>query len=266
MLGKDVTKEISEIADSLRENIVSAITGRYGIAVSGSIGKGTNDGHSDYDFRLYYDERSDSFGENWKKVQETIAWWAERGRIIDGVWSRSIGEIDAGLKLWLEGTIVPQELDWAIWGYYLPTDIQNQKIIEDPFDVLVGWKALLSEYSPALKQAVLDKFLPFLLYWRDDYHYAHKVGQGDTVFAFSLAAKIIHAAVQLVFAVNERYYVGDGKNLEFVAEMERVPDGFASNVSRILYGPSEPDDLPGHHEKILALITSVEQFLDANRG
>ena len=122
MQGRDVTTEIGEIADSLREHIVSSITGRYGIAVSGSIGKGTNDDHADYDFRLYYDERSGAFGENWERVQKTIAWWAERGRIIDGGWSRSIRAIGAGLDAWLGGDITPRPLDWAIWGYYLPTD------------------------------------------------------------------------------------------------------------------------------------------------
>ena len=262
MQGKDVSNEIGEIAESLRETLVSAVEGRYGIAVSGSIGKGSNDADSDYDFRLYYDKRADDFADKWKTVQSKIAWWADRGRVIDGVWCRSIEEIDTTLDGWLSGDITTRELDWAIWGYYLPTDIHNQRIIEDPHGVLAGWKTRLSVYSEALKQAVIDRFMRFLRYWKSDYHYQHKVDTGDTVFAYSLAAKIIHAAVQIVFAANERYYVGDGKNLEFVAEMRRVPEGFAGAIESILYRPSEAADLPEQRRLIIELIDMVESLLD----
>jgi len=261
--GRDVTVEVNEILETLRDTLVSAVKGRYGIAVSGSIGKGSNDASSDYDFRLYYDERADDFASKWKTVQEIIADWAKRGRIIDGVWCRSIEEIDTTLGHWLGGDITTRELEWAIWGYYLPTDIQNQMILDDPDGVLEGWKSLLSTYPPALKQAIVDKHLPFLRYWKTDYHYEHKVDTGDTVFAYSLAAKIVHAAVQLVFALNERYYVGDGKNLEFIAEMTRVPEGFAEMVEAVFYEPRGRAGLPVQRKRIVELIEAVEALVES---
>ena len=166
MIGRNVSRDIEEMTASLRETLISAVNGRHGTAVSGSIGKGTDDGKSDYNFRLYYDARSATFVDDWKRVQETIAWWADRGKIIDGVWCRSIEEIDSTLSVWLEGEIATQELDWAIRGYNLPTDIHNQRIIEDPCGVLAAWKSRLDTYPPQLKQAILAKVLPFLRYWR----------------------------------------------------------------------------------------------------
>lgn len=264
MKGYNVTEAVREIADSLRSTLQSMVVGRYGIAVSGSIGKGTNDHKSDFDFRLYFDEYAGEprTKDGWEQVRKIIDMWRERGRVIDGVWAREIAEIDSKLSAWCSGDMSAPDLTWTIWGYYLPTDIANQHIIDDPSGVLAGWKAKLSTYPVALKKAVIDKYLPFIRYWRDDYHYEFKMDRKDSVFAFGLAMKITHAIVQLIFALNEHHFVGDGKNMDFIAGMEIAPVGFSEKVDDILLCTSAPGDLPMQRLKLIALITEVDRLVE----
>jgi hypothetical protein len=53
---------------------------------------------------------------------------------------------------------------------YVLTDINNQLVIEDPYQIIANWKARLSVYPSTLKKAILDKNLASLRYWRSDYH------------------------------------------------------------------------------------------------
>ena len=77
-----------------------------------------------------------------------------------------MGEIDAALDGWLSGEIKPVNLVWTIWGYHILTDVNNQFAIEDPYHIIGAWKERLSVYPPALKQAILDKYVASLRYWR----------------------------------------------------------------------------------------------------
>ena len=124
----DALAAVHEIADTLRPTLLSMVEGRYGIAVSGSIGKKTNDSRSDFDFRLYFDSMVDeqTRKEGFNEVRRIIETWRDKGREIDGVWPRGIADIDRQLAAWYDGSIDPTPLPWAIWGYYLPTDIHNQ--------------------------------------------------------------------------------------------------------------------------------------------
>lgn len=80
-------------------------TDRYAITIGGSRGKGVADMRSDYDFRIYYETRvHDSL---WNAIMEDLERcmrkWREQGIEIDGIWPRSIDEIDRELDLWLSG-------------------------------------------------------------------------------------------------------------------------------------------------------------------
>ncbi len=109
---------------------------RYAISVGGSLGKGTWDSRSDVDFRLFTDRelpRSKQAPELWADCSAAIERWRGRGIEIDGVWPRTVGEIDAALDGWLGGEVKPVNLVWTIWGYHILTDVNNQFVIEDPY-------------------------------------------------------------------------------------------------------------------------------------
>ena len=229
---------------------------RYAISVGGSLGKGTWDSRSDVDFRLFTERelpRSKQAPELWADCIAAIERWRGRGIEIDGVWPRTVGEIDAALDGWLGGEVKPVNLVWTIWGYHILTDVNNQFVIEDPYGIIAAWKARLSVYPPALKQAILGKYTASLRYWRTDYHYANKVERGDVVFLAGMTSKLVHEIIQILFALNETYYAGDGANLAFVEKFTIVPADFSARVRDILY-PGSADAFAGQYAALASLI------------
>ena len=107
-----------------------------------------------------------------------------------------------------------------------------------------------------LRQAILDKNLASLRYWRADYHYAHKVERGDIVFLAGITSKLVHEIIQTPFALNETYYVGDGANLAFVENLRIVPADFTTRVRDILC-PRASEASAGQYAALTALIDEV---------
>jgi hypothetical protein len=236
--------------------------GRYAISIGGSQGKGTWDERSDVDFRLFYDQVFKP--EVYQEFAEHEADWRREGVLIDGTWVRKIGDIDAALERWLAGNIVAPDIVWTIWGYRVLPDIYHQAVIEDPYDVIGAWKRRLSAYPAALKQSVLKKHLESVRYWRQDYHYRHKVGRGDIVFLAGLSARLVHDLIEILFALNETYFVGDGQNLQFVEGFALKPEGFADKVRAILYPGTAPESLQAQYDHLGALIDEVVALAERN--
>jgi hypothetical protein len=238
--------------------------GRYAMAISGSIGKGASDEHSDLDFRLYCDETlsPECWQKEWGAFVKKMEDWKKRGITIDGCWVRKVSDMDAELSKWLAGTGRPEDLVWAIWGYYLPTDLYNQKSIEDPSGILAGWKDRLRTYPAALKRAVFDKHLGSLRYWRGDYHYASKVRRGDEVFLACLTARLAHDVMQVVYALNETYFPGDGNNFKFVPAFRLLPRDFTQRVKSVLYPGISDDMFRRQRDALFDLIVEVESLVE----
>jgi hypothetical protein len=235
-------------------------TGCYAISVGGSQGKGTSDGFSDIDLRLFHEKRlpwADEKPEMWVDYFEAIERWGKRGVIIDGVWCRPIAAIDAALNCWLEGELCPDDLVWTVWGYHLLPDIYHQGVIEDPFGVIAAWKERLRLYPLKLKNAVLDKHLASLRYWRKDYHYQNKVKRADLVFLAGLSARLVHDMLQVLFALNETYFVGDGQNLDFAAKFMILPERFIERVGCALYPTPAENRLETQYDTLAGLIEDI---------
>ncbi len=230
--------------------------GKYAISIGGSQGKGRSDSRSDVDYRLFCEH--DITQQQYAPIAEAVERWGRRGVTVDGVWVRVIGRIDAALERWLNGELVPEDMVWTVWGYYLLPDIYHQAVVEDPYGLIRDWKRRLAVYPPALKRAVLNKHLSSLRYWRNDYHYRSKVERGDVVFLAGLSARLVHDMAQVLFALNETYFVGDGQNLDFVAKFRIVPPAFAEKVREALYPSSTAGDLfRGQYNTLIELIDEV---------
>ena len=252
-----------EIGEAIREFtalLQSWDCGTRAISLGGSFGKGTFDDRSDLDFRLFHAHDvpwPDRDPERWKPVWVLLKKWGQRGVKIDGVWPRSIAEVDAALRRAISGEIKTDAKEWSIWGYHLLTDVYNQYVIDDSQGVLAAWKRLLTPYPPALKQAVIKKHLGSLRYWRRDYHYANKVERKDVVFLASLSARLIHDLMQVLFALNEVYFPGDGTNFSFAEKFAIKPADLPVRVTAALY-PSGANIFDVQCQILLALIDEVE--------
>lgn len=254
------------VADCLPD-IRALASGRYAISVGGSIGKGTSDPYSDIDFRLFCDARADEphFRQRRARLQKRINEWAGRGTIIDGCWVRTIDETERELREWTRGEGEPSPRVWTIWGYYLPTDLYNQYVLEDPFGVIAEWKTRLTPYPVAMKRATIDRHRQSLEYWMRDYHYANKVERADAVFLSAVTAKMMRDILQLLFAVNEIYFPGDGKNLELIEGAPIVPSDLAERVRGILYPASGFNGLARQRDDLGRLGHEVLELIDVKR-
>jgi hypothetical protein len=243
--------------------------GRRAVSIGGSYGKGTFDGTSDLDFRLFCERRISppaAYAEAYARVQAAIDRWAEQGVTIDGCWVRTVGEIDEHLDRWVSGEGKPYDLVWTIWGYHVVTDVYNQWVIDDRDGILSGWRARLASYPEPLKEAIVSERLESLRYWRQDYHYQHKVARGDVVFLAGLSSKLVHDIIQILFAVNETYYCGDGNNLVFAERFAHAPERFVEKVEAILYPGQGEAALTQQYDRLAALIDETEVLVEKLNG
>lgn len=253
-------ESVQSILDECVPLIRQLAEGRYAISVGGSRGKGIADHTSDVDFRLFADRWAQTEASNAaREAFSEICRRRENDDIkIDGVWQRTIVEIEQGLNAWLTGNLAIIDEVWTIWGYHLLPDINNQLIVEDPSGIMTGWQDRLRVYPPALKSAILEKHLGSLRYWRQDYHYINKVRRGDTVFLAGLSVRLVHDIMQVLFALNETYYVGDGNNLDYAEGFDIKPRTLRERVGSILY-PSASDAIyKDQRQALMELIEEVE--------
>jgi predicted nucleotidyltransferase len=261
-LPDNAAQAVQEMVPLLKQ----LVRGRYAISLGGSFGKGRFDERSDLDVRLFFDE----YAKPWHELaglrgelEAIIAAWAERGLFIDGYWPRRIADIEAELALWISGDVTPTDFVWTLWGYQMPTDLTNQWIIEDPFGIIAGWQERLRAYPPALKRAILDKNLASARYWRSDYHYESKAVRGDPVFCVGVASRVVHNLIQILFAVNEVYYVGDGWNLDYVRGFEIAPPDFAAKAETVLLPEAGGRRFEVQRERLGALVDEMDRIVES---
>lgn len=235
--------------------------GRCAVAIGGSHGKGIFDDRSDVDFRVFCDEIVGAprhwETEEWKSFCQVVERWRAQGIEIDYCWVRTVGEVDAQLDAWLSGHPVPKEYVWTLWGYHLLTDIANQMVIDDPDGLVAAWQARLTPYPQTLQRAIIQKHMGSLNYWRSDYHYRNKVERGDVVFLASITARLVHDMMQVLFAINKTYYVGDGNNLSYVAKFAIRPSDFAERIGDILYPSQTENVFATQYEAMIRLIDEI---------
>lgn len=242
--------------------------GRYAIALAGSRGKRMSDALSDIDFRLYRETQPSEAALMVAEadLQAAIECWRRQGIEVDGCWTRGIGEVDRKLEASLAGYPEPEPIVWTVWGYHLLTDLKNQRIVEDPYGILAGWQRRLERYPADLKRAIIDRHWQSLAYWRDDYHYRNKTNREDAVFLAGLTAKLVHDLIQVVFALNETYYPGDGNNARWTSKFAIKPAHFEERFEAALY-PSPGANVYQRQRVVLReLIDDLEALISLGSG
>ncbi len=251
---------IDDIAKDFMSIFNKMVIGKYAVSVAGSVGKGISDKNSDIDFRLFYEDRipdKDEWEKLRKEFNEKAVEYKKKGIKIDDFWPRSIKEVDETLDKWIAGEGEPIEFDWTIWGYHTLTDINNQHIIKDDYGIISKWHEKLKEYSAVLKRTTVEKNIKLIKYWRNDYHYKSKVERQDTVFLCGITSKLIHSIMLIVYAINEKYYVGDGNNLKFAQNFKVKPKNFSKRIEDILYPVKSDDMFENQYKQVLEIIDDV---------
>lgn len=257
--------QLNQIVATAVPLIRDLATGRYAIALAGSRGKAMSDTLSDVDFRLYREtqppEAELTVAEG--NLQAAIETWRQQGVEVDGCWTREIAEVDRKLAASLTGYPEPEPIVWTVSGYHLLTDLMNQQAIDDPDGIIAGWRRQLQTYPTDLKRAIIDRHWQSLTYWRDDYHYRNKVNREDAIFLAGLTTTLVHDLIQVVFALNETYYPGDGNNARYLARFERKPPNLEERLHAALYPTSGSHVYRRQRAVLLELIDDLVAFFPA---
>jgi predicted nucleotidyltransferase len=132
-------------------------------------------------------------------------------------------------------------------------EIHHCKVLHDPSGTLAHLKSLTAEYPPLLKRAVVDKYL-----WEADFalHTSRKpAARGDAFYVGGCLFRCAACLVQVLFALNERYFVNEKGSVETAGSFTLRPDGFAETVSAVL---AEPGHNPA---RLTASVAELERLL-----
>ncbi len=107
----------------------------------------------------------------------------------------------------------------------------------DPNHALAALKILVSRYPPAMKEALIEKYL-FDARFMLDLARAPAT-RGDVFEVAGCLFRVVAALVQVLFAINERYFLNEKGALGSIAGFPRAPRQFVRQAVSLLARPGE---------------------------
>jgi len=111
----------------------------------------------------------------------------------------------------------------------------------DPENELVALKGQTTEYPPRLRAAIVEKYL-----WEAQFALesgGKSAGRGDVFYVSGCAFRCVACLVQVLFALNERYFVNEKGSVKAVSGFPSRPSNFEVVVEDVLGkigdGPSQ---------------------------
>ncbi len=124
----------------------------------------------------------------------------------------------------------------------------------DRFGVLGTLKALTAVYPRAMRDALVQKYLfeaSFSIRIADQ-----PAARGDLYYVSGCLFRAVGCVVQVLYALNERYFVNEKGSIAEVDSMEHKPAGFGARVAAI-FAPACPDELLARVEQCRDLVQAV---------
>jgi len=133
--------------------------------------------------------------------------------------------------------------------------------LHDPEDVLTRLKSVTTPYPPLLRQALIDKHL-----WEAEFALdtSYKsADRGDVAYVTGCLFRSVACLVQVLFALNRRYFVNEKGSVGAVDRFELRPPRFTQTVTEVLARPgSVPDALRKSIKLISDCTVSVRKLCE----
>lgn len=256
--------------------------GSYGIALGGSYAKRTSDALSDVDVYLFAHQivpgaqRTEQVLKTLGATSEPASWGSEdpfiqggtdfsyKGRRVE-CWLRSTEQVGSTLAACIQGEIRREYVAWTVVGFFnyvALADVHAMRIVEDRQGVLRLWKEQVSVYPEALRQAILRRFMPEAAFWPDNFHYRSAIERVDLIYTSAIVQQVLHALVQVLFALNREYFPGEKKLAHALNKLPMQPEAFTPRLQSLL----SPGGNPGvarvreQQRELAALVADVEQL------
>ena len=258
---------------------VGALDGVVAVALGGSLARGRADGRSDVDLGIYYhparpfsidelralatelDDRHApelvGFGD-WGPWINGGAWTRVQGVKLDLLY-RDLRLVDQVLADCQAGRVTCDYQPGHPHGFHRHSyagEVHHNLALHDPGGALAGRKARTSPYPAALGREIVRRYL-----WEAGFAVTTAQGaaaRGDLAYVSGCLFRAVACLVQVLFAVNGRWFVNEKGSVGEAAGFPRTPPGFAADVDAVLGGLApEPASLEAALEAVGALTASV---------
>ena len=276
MAAKTGTEKIgAKVAKKL-----AAIDGVVAVTLGGSTSRGAADAASDVDLGVYYraekKPRIESFRElaaaldddgkpltvtgygDWGPWINGGAWLRVDGKRVDWLY-RELGHVVQTITECRAGRV---GVDYQPghphgWNHHVYMgEIAECAILQDPAGVLKAMKQLAAEYPDGLRRGLLERHL-----WEASFTLetvAKSPKRGDVAYVSGALYRCTAALVQVIFALNRRYFLNEKGSVAAAGAMKRSPKGFEKRVEDALGKTgTTPSQLAKSVDALRALVEDV---------
>jgi predicted nucleotidyltransferase len=132
--------------------------------------------------------------------------------------------------------------------------------LRDPDGVLAALKARITPYPPLLKQTLIDRFL-----WQAEFALAvarKAVGRNDVFYVSGCLFQNVACLVQVLYALNERFFVNEKGAIAEVETFALRPPAFGAVARAVLSAPgTTPQALRNSIDQLMALTAAVHTLV-----
>ena len=244
---------IGSIIDKLK-----VVDGLQAIVLGGSWASGTQHADSDIDLGLYYNAdypldiqqvRNIAYELNdlpepvvtdlggWGRWVNGGAWLTIQGQRVDFLY-RNIDFVSNVIDACNKGEIQSdywQQPAYGFHSYIYCAETNICKILYDPGGIIEALKTKVVQYPQPLKEKIIKDFTWSAQFTLDVAKKSAR--QGDVYFVAGSLARALSCLVQVLYALNETYFISDKRMYRDVEQFALKPLDFVEKVNRILGSP-----------------------------
>jgi hypothetical protein len=256
---------VPRLAEEVAQRL-AAIEGVVAVVLGGSYARGNQRPDSDVDLGLYYREESrfsvaavralagelndapspvvTDFG-RWGAWVNGGAWLSVRGQRLDFIY-RSLDAVERVVAECAEGRFESdfflQQPPYGFHSYIYLGEVAVCLPLHDPEGVIAALQQRVRDYPAPLKAAVVARFL-----WAAEFtagQARQAATRGDVYNAAGGLARVVSFLLQVLFALNGRYFVHDKGALDEVEALALKPERFKQTAEGCLSlaGPQSLED------------------------
>lgn len=243
---------------NLLQSIVEAlkpVEGLRAIVLGGSYASGVQRPDSDIDIGLYYSQKEALAIEQVRKIAAMLndtpdpvvtdlggwgpwvnggAWLTVSGQRVDFLYrnidfvSLTLDECNAGIihsDYW-------QQPAYGFHSFMYCTETRICRALYDPDRVIERLKEKVVSYSPLLKRAISKDFLWRARFTLDNTY--KPAARGEVYMVAGCLARAIHCLIQVLYVLNETYYISEKQLARDVAAFGVRPERFLERIYALL--------------------------------
>jgi predicted nucleotidyltransferase len=233
-----------------------AIDGVVAVTLGGSTARGAADAASDVDLGVYYRAEKKPHVERFRELAKDLddegtplsvtdygewgpwinggAWLRVSGKRVDWLY-RELGHVVQAITDCRAGRV---GIDYQPghphgWNHHVYLgEIAECEVLQDPAGVLEAMKKLAADFPPALRRGLVERHL-----WEASFTLvtvAKSPKRGDVAYVTGALYRCVAAMVQVIHALNGRYFLNEKGSVAAASAMKLAPKRFEDRVVGVL--------------------------------